>query len=94
MTTNGKHMHTTTTTASEPERLWTVAAAADYLNVSVSWVYRAVERGELPHMKLGGLIRFVPRDLRAHAEGLASEAAGGARVVRLETRRGGRRGGR
>ena len=89
-----KHSTTTTTTTgastAEAERLWTVAQAANYLHCSVSWVYRAVEKGEMPHLKLGGLVRFVPRDVRAHAEGLAVAASGGATVVRLASRRGGR----
>ncbi len=85
-TMNATEQHMT----NEPERLWTVAQTAKYLQVSTSWVYRAVERGELPHLKLGGLVRFVPRDIRAHAEGLATTASGGAKVVRLESRRGGR----
>ena len=74
----------------ETERLWTVAQTAKYLQVSTSWVYRATERGELPHLKLGGLIRFQPRAIREHASALAAEASGAARVVRLAARRGGR----
>lgn len=88
--TTGKNMQASQ--ANDNERLWTVAQTAEYLNVSVSWVYRATERSELPHLKLGGLIRFVPRDIRAHAEALAATASGAATVVRLNAHR--RQGGR
>lgn len=72
------------------ERLWTVAETAKYLHVSTSWVYRATEKGELPHLKLGGVIRYMPDQVRAHAASLATAAAGGAKVVRIAARRGGR----
>lgn len=79
--------HTTTT---EPERLWTVAQTAKFLQVSTSWVYRSVERGELPHLKLGGLVRFQPSDIRNHAAALAATASGAARIVRMDAHRKGR----
>lgn len=75
------------TTAPEHERLWTVAQTAEYLQVSTSWVYRATERRELPHLKLGGLIRFVPSAIRDHAEGLAATASGAAKVIRMQARK-------
>lgn len=74
----------------ESERLWTVQETAKYLHVSTSWVYRATERGEVPHLKLGGLLRYQPDQVRAYAASLASTAAGGAKVVRLASRKGGR----
>lgn len=78
----------------EPERLWTVSQTAKYLQVSTSWVYRATERGELPHLKLGGLIRFVPTDIRNHAAALAATASGAAKVIRMPVRGGSGKGAR
>jgi len=52
------------------DRLWTVPQAAVFLGRSVSWVYKAAERGELPRAKgLGWGVRFVPADLHAFARG-------------------------
>ena len=41
-----------------------VHEAAAFLNVSRSWIYARVERNEMPHIRVGGLIRFVPSQLR------------------------------
>ncbi|MCC6747985.1 MAG: helix-turn-helix domain-containing protein [Deltaproteobacteria bacterium] len=51
------------------EALWTANEVAGYLKVSRSWVYLHVESGDLPHRRLGGLLRFVPEQLRAYARG-------------------------
>ena len=52
------------------DRLWTVAQAAAFLGRSVSWVYKAAERGDLPRAKgLGWGVRFVPAELHAFARG-------------------------
>ena len=51
------------------ETLWTVHDVATYLQASVSYVYKAAERGDLPRRRLGALLRFVPTDIRAWAEG-------------------------
>ena len=61
-------------TSSEPpidavERLWTVRDVAAYLKASTSYVYKAAERGEVPCRRLGALLRFVPSEVRAWAEG-------------------------
>ena len=40
------------------EGLMTAAAAARYLSCSVSTIRRMVGRGEIPHFRLGKLIRF------------------------------------
>lgn len=39
--------------------------AAAYLNLSVSWVYKAAERGELPCLRIGSALRFEPESLRS-----------------------------
>ena len=38
--------------------LWDVRDVAQYLKASVSWVYKAAERRELPCIRVGGLLRF------------------------------------
>jgi excisionase family DNA binding protein len=49
------------------QALWDVRDVAQYLKASVSWVYKAVERGELPCVRIGGLLRFDARAVRAFA---------------------------
>jgi predicted DNA-binding transcriptional regulator AlpA len=52
------------------DRLWTVRQAAAFLGRSVSWVYKAAERGELPRARgMGWGLRFVPVELHAYARG-------------------------
>jgi len=46
--------------------LWTVTEVAAFLKVSRSWVYHRLESGLLPHIRLGGLVRFEPSAIRAH----------------------------
>jgi excisionase family DNA binding protein len=46
--------------------LWTVAEVAAFLKVSRSWVYHRLESGLLPHIRVGGLVRFDPSAIRAH----------------------------
>jgi excisionase family DNA binding protein len=53
------------------QTLWNVRDVAQYLKASVSWVYNAVERGELPCVRIGGLLRFDARTVRAFALGRA-----------------------
>ena len=45
-------------------RLWDAREAAGFLKVSRSWIYARVERDEMPYIRVGGLIRFVPSQLR------------------------------
>jgi excisionase family DNA binding protein len=40
---------------------------ASYLKVSRSWVYHRAEAGLLPHLRVGGLLRFDPEVVRAFA---------------------------
>ena len=55
--------------------LWDVRDVAHYLKASVSWVYKAAERRELPCIRVGGLLRFDPGAVRAFALG-TSEGSG------------------
>lgn len=58
--------------------LWDATDVARYLKVSRSWVYHRAELGELPCLKVGGLLRFDPRAIHAFARGVPAH---GARVV-------------
>jgi excisionase family DNA binding protein len=50
------------------EGLWTVRDLADHLKASRSWVYARAESGELPCIRLGGLLRFNPAAIRKWVE--------------------------
>ncbi len=57
--------------------LWDAIDVARFLKTSRSWVYMRVERAEIPHLRVGGLIRFEPARIREWARsGLASVARG------------------
>lgn len=47
------------------ENLWTVQQARAFLNVSRTFIYEHCARGDLPHVRLGGHIRFEPDEVRA-----------------------------
>ena len=58
-------------TNDELVELLTVHEAAQFLRVSVSWVYEHVRpeaEDRLPVVKLGKYLRFDPRDLRTYIE--------------------------
>lgn len=57
------------------QTLWDVRDVARFLKASVSWVYKAAERGDLPCVRIGGLLRFDARVVRAFAAG-PSEGSG------------------
>lgn len=48
-----------------PRPLMTIEDVCTYLGVSKSWVYKAVESGELPHFRAGG-IKFSPKQIAAY----------------------------
>jgi excisionase family DNA binding protein len=48
--------------------LWDANDVAGYLKVSRSWVYHRAEGGHLPHLRIGGLLRFDPEVVRAFAK--------------------------
>jgi excisionase family DNA binding protein len=56
-------------TAPEGLPLWSASDVARYLKSSRSWVYHRAERGELPCLRIGGLLRFDPEMIRAFARG-------------------------
>jgi excisionase family DNA binding protein len=49
--------------------LWNASDVAAYLKVSRSWVYHRAESGELPYLRVGGLLRFDPEAIRNFARG-------------------------
>jgi excisionase family DNA binding protein len=65
------------------EGLWDAKDVAAFLKVSRSWVYLHAEGGKLPSVRIGGLRRFVPAQIRVWALGGA-----GGDVVPLAARRG------
>jgi excisionase family DNA binding protein len=44
--------------------LWDAIDVARFLKTSRSWVYMRVERAEIPHVRIGGLIRFESARIR------------------------------
>ncbi len=52
----------------EDRRFWTVKDVAGYLQASESWVRHAAAGGRLPYRKIGGLLRFLPEEIRALVE--------------------------
>ncbi len=64
--------------------LWDANDVASYLKASRSWVYQRAEAGQLPCLRIGGLLRFDPAAVRAHARG---EQPVHARVIPLTPRR-------
>ena len=63
-------MNTTTMPVpSAPDTLWDALDVARYCKTSRSWVYQQAESGRLPHLRVGGLLRFDPDRVRAFARG-------------------------
>ena len=57
------------------ESLWTVADVAAYVRCSKSLIYKLAERGELPSLRIGALLRFEPGAVRAWARGAPAPTA-------------------
>jgi excisionase family DNA binding protein len=55
------------TRTSQRDGLWDSNDVARYLKVSRSWVYHRAEAGQLPHLRVGGLLRFDAEVVRAFA---------------------------
>jgi len=47
------------------DTLWDTKDVARFLKASVSWVYKAAERGDLPCLRLGAMLRFEQAAIRA-----------------------------
>jgi excisionase family DNA binding protein len=44
-------------------KLLTMGQVAERLNVSRGWLYKKIQAGIIPHFKIGGMVRFDPKDL-------------------------------
>ncbi|OJH39134.1 helix-turn-helix domain-containing protein [Cystobacter ferrugineus] len=53
----------------QEEGLWDANDVARFLKASRSWVYQRAQAGQLPCVKIGGLLRFEPAALRAFIRG-------------------------
>jgi len=53
----------------ETDELWTAEDVARFLRTSRSWVYHRARAGQLPCVKIGGLLRFDPLAIRALVAG-------------------------
>ena len=53
----------------QPETLWDARDVATFLKTSRAWVYLHAEQGTLPSIRIGGLRRFWPAQIRAYATG-------------------------
>lgn len=62
-------------THEEFDALWNVRDVATYLKASRSWVYQKAESGELPSLRICGLLRFDPNTIRDWARGKSTAAA-------------------
>ncbi len=60
------------------DTLWTVPDVAAYLRMSRKHVYRLVELGELPHIKIGRCVRFDPADIATWLDGLRLDGVASA----------------
>jgi excisionase family DNA binding protein len=63
------------------EQLWTVADVCTFLRVGRNAVYSMAARRELPSIRVGTRVRFVPEDVRAWLE--RQRLAGAEQVVRV-----------
>jgi len=50
------------------DRLLSVREVAEWLSISTPWVYKAVERGDLPYLRIGQAIRFDPEEIKRYLE--------------------------
>lgn len=57
------------TVAHMNEPLLDVEQAKALLNVTTKWIYQRTYRGELPYLKVGGLLRFRASELDAYLAG-------------------------
>ena len=55
-------------TPSRMDQLMTVGDAAEFFSVSRRQIYLLVERDELPAVRVGTRIRFIPEEVRGYLE--------------------------
>ncbi len=47
----------------EEDTIFTVEGLCQYLRAEPDWIYKRTARKEIPHIKVGGLLRFRKRDI-------------------------------
>ena len=57
------------------EQLWNVRQAAAFLNIGRNATYEMAKSGELPNIRIGSRIRFIPAELLGWVERLRAPAA-------------------
>lgn len=57
------------------EKVWKTKDVAEFLQASESWVRHAAAEGRLPCIKIGGLLRFDPEEIRGLVERCGREPA-------------------
>jgi excisionase family DNA binding protein len=65
--------------STEEWELWTWREVARALKVSRSWIYARAESGELPSLRIGGMLRFDPLAIQR----FAFESPGSGRILPL-----------
>ncbi len=70
----GRRKHAEVSRASAT-RAWKVQDVAEFLQASESWVRNAAAGGRLPCVKIGGLLRFDPDEIRSLARAQAPARA-------------------
>jgi len=73
---SGRREGTMMTSDEGCDTLWDATDVARYLKVSRSWVYHRAEAGLLPYLRVGALLRFEPRAIRAHVRDQGAVPAG------------------
>ncbi len=63
----------------QPEPLWTVTDVAEYLAVTERTIRAWQCQHRLPHLKIGGVIRFRPEEVIAWASAFGELGVGGDR---------------
>lgn len=58
----------------QEEGLWDANDVARFLKASRSWVYQRAQAGQLPCVKIGGLLRFEPAAIRAFIRGQCTKS--------------------
>jgi excisionase family DNA binding protein len=50
------------------EHLLTPRELSKLFSMSLPWVYKATERGDLPYLRIGQAIRFDPQEIKVYLE--------------------------
>lgn len=55
------------TTTTSDDQLWTITEAAEFLQVTERWLKNSGRVHGVPRVKIGGLVRYIPAELRRWA---------------------------